>query len=81
MEWMHQMKKAVSVVLWTIVSLSGLVAGLAGKMLGWFVMVLAVCFLVAAIRKEDTSGATEIALGIDGSGGCSGCGGCGGCGG
>ena len=58
-----------------------LVAGLAGKPAGWFVLAVAICFLVAAIRREDNSGATEIGLGIEGTGGCSGCGGCGGCGG
>ena len=75
------MKKAVSVVLWVLVSLSGLVAGLAVKPAGWFILLVAICFLIAAIRRDDNSGATEIGLGIDGTGGCSGCGGCGGCGG
>jgi len=73
------MKRTVSVLLWALLSLSGLVAGLAGKPGGWFVLLVAICFLVAAIRKEDNSGATEIALGVDETdGGCGGCGGCGG---
>jgi hypothetical protein len=72
------MKKAVSVLVWVVISLWGLVVGLAGKPFGWFVLVVAVSFLVAAIRKDDNSGATEITLGIDGTGGCGGCGGCGG---
>ncbi|NJM92879.1 MAG: hypothetical protein HC861_09900 [Rhodospirillaceae bacterium] len=55
-----------------------MLAGLAGKPGGWFVLLVAACFLVAAIRKDDNSGATEITLGIDGTGGCGGCGGCGG---
>jgi hypothetical protein len=75
------MRKAVSVLLWTLISLAGLGAGLAGKPFGWFVLLVAIGILVAVIRKDDSSGGTEIALGIDGSGGCSGCGGCGGCGG
>jgi hypothetical protein len=73
------MKRVVSVLLWAVISLSALVAGLAGKPAGWFVLAVAACFLVAAIFKEDKSGATEITLGGEGTGG--GCGGCGGCGG
>lgn len=75
------MRKIVSVMLWLLVSLAGVAAGLAGKLAGWFVLVVALCFLVAAVCRQEKSGATEIALGIDGTGGCSGCGGCGGCGG